>query len=210
MDRGAWTGRAPLFGLAAVVLFVIAFAVGGETPDLDSSGQEVVDYYASHNGSQVAAGILLAYGALFLALFASVLSNAFRRADRGAGSLAGLVLGGGILMSLGFAIFSGLTFTLADLGSDAEPAAAQALNALNNDFFIPLAIGTGIFMLASGAATLRGAALPRWLGWAGLVIGIAAVTPAGFFAVLASGIWIVIASVVLLRGRATPAETRTP
>jgi hypothetical protein len=190
-----------------VILFVIAFAVGGETPDLNSSGQEVIDYYTSNNGSQVAAAILLAYGALFLSLFAGVLSNALRRSDRDMGSLPGLVLGGGILMGLGFAIFAAISVTLADLGSDAEAGAAQALNALSNDFFFPLAIGTGIFMLASAVAVLRGGGLPRWLGWAALVIGIAAVSPAGFFAVLASGIWIVIASVILLRApRPSPAS----
>jgi hypothetical protein len=200
MGRGSWADRAPLLGILAVILFIAAFSVGGETPDLDASGQEVIDFYTSNDSSQVASAILIAYGALFLGLFAGVLSSAFRRDDGDRGALPGLVLGGGLLMSLGFAIFSGLTFTLVDLGSDADPGAAQALNALNNDFFIPLAIGTGIFMLSAALATLRGGALPRWLGWAALVIGIAAVTPAGFFAVLLSGIWIVIASVTLLRG----------
>jgi hypothetical protein len=199
VGRGSWADRTPLLGVLAVLLFILAFAVGGETPDLNSSGQEVIDYYSSHNGSQVASAILLAYGALFLGLFAGVLSSAFRRDDGDRGALPGLVLAGGILMSLGFAIFAALTVTITDLGNDAEPGAAQALNALNNDFFFPLAIGTGIFMLSAATATLRVGVFPRWLGWVGLVIGIAAVTPAGFFAILASGIWILIASVLLLR-----------
>ena len=63
----------------------------------------------------------------------------------------------------------------------------------------PMLQGLPIFMLSAATATLRGGVFPRWLGWVGVVIGIAAVTPAGFFAILASGIWIVIASVLLLR-----------
>jgi len=50
---------------------------------------------------------------------------------------------------------------------------------------------------------LRVASLPSWLGWIGIVIGLLAMTPIGFFAFLASGIWIVLTSVVLLRAPAS-------
>ena len=62
-------------------------------------------------------------------------------------------------------------------------------------------------MLAAGASAIRHGGLPRWLGWIGIVIGIAAFTPAGFFAFLAGGLWILIASVllVLARSAAEPA-----
>jgi hypothetical protein len=43
------------------------------------------------------------------------------------------------------------------------------------------------------------------LGWAALVIAVAAFTPAGFFAFLASIAWVLIVSIVLMRG-GTPAS----
>src|SRR5215218_349461 len=73
----------------------------------------------------------------------------------------------------------------------------EAPGVLNSEFFIPLTVGVGVFMIAAGIAILRGVALPRWLGWTGLVIGIAAVTPLGFFAFLAMVAWVLAASVTL-------------
>ena len=98
---------------------------------------------------------------------------------------------------------------LADAGGDVAPEATQALNALDNNDWIPVAGGMGVFVLASGLAAVRYRALPRWLAWAGFVIGILVFTPAGFFAFLAAGIWTLVTSIVLLTSR-TPAETDEP
>jgi len=56
-------------------------------------------------------------------------------------------------------------------------------------------------VLAAGAAAARHGGLPRWLGLIGVVLGIAAFTPAGFIAFLAGGLWILIASVLLTLAR---------
>jgi hypothetical protein len=45
---------------------------------------------------------------------------------------------------------------------------------------------------------------PGWLSWITLLIGIAALTPAGFFAFLLFGLWTLIVSVLLWRGAAAP------
>jgi hypothetical protein len=72
---------------------------------------------------------------------------------------------------------------------------------LDNNDFIPAAAGVAVLVLAAGASVVRHGGLPKWLGWLGIVIGILAFTPAGFFAFLAAGIWILIASVMLTRIR---------
>jgi hypothetical protein len=58
-------------------------------------------------------------------------------------------------------------------------------------------VGTAVFNLALGLAVVRHGGLPKPLGWLALVIGIAGLTPLGFFAFLATGIVIVWASVAL-------------
>ena len=87
----------------------------------------------------------------------------------------------------------------------------MALNALNSDLFFPVAVGTAVFNLGLALAILRHGGLPRPLGWLALLVGIAGLTPAGFFAFLATGIVVVWASIALtMRATATdspPAAT---
>jgi hypothetical protein len=206
---GGWAQRAPLTGIVAVAFIVVAFVVGGETPDFDASTKDVLDFYNGDQTNQVIASIALLYGSLFLVFFAATLRSALRKAE----SLSNLILIGGALMALGAVIFAGLSFTLADLANSdhldrIDPGTLQSLNALNSDFFFPLVIGTSVFLLSAALAVLNTDVLPRWMGWVALVLGIAAVTPAGFFAFLASGLWIIVASVLLLQkgGTAAPVE----
>jgi hypothetical protein len=199
---GTWERRAPLTAIIAVVLIAVAFAIGGETPDVDASPDETLSYYADHEGAQFAGAILLFYASVLLVFFSGLLRNRLRAPGAATDALATTAMVGGVLQALGIAIFGGLTLTLADASDNLDPVAAQALNALNSDLFFPLALGTAVLLLASGIAILRGAGagLPRWLGWAGVVLGIVACTPAGFFAFLASGIWLVIPAIMLRRG----------
>jgi hypothetical protein len=206
-----WAKRAPLTGIVAVAFFIVAFIVGGETPDFDASSKDVLSFYDDQT-AQVIASIALLYGAVLLVFFAGVLRSAFREA----GALSSLVLIGGALQALGAAIFAGLNFTLTDLAnsdhlSRIDPGAVQSLNALNGDFFFPLVLGTALFLISSGLAVFATGALPRWMGWVALVLGIVALTPGGFFAFLASGLWIIAAAVILLqRGGDTAAPAAAP
>jgi hypothetical protein len=95
--------------------------------------------------------------------------------------------------------FAGFTFTLGDAADHLTPDAAQALNALNSDFFLPLAAGLGTLMIATGISSIRSRVFPAWLGWLAVLIGIAAITPAGFFGFLAFGLWTIAASIVMWR-----------
>jgi hypothetical protein len=202
-----WTQRAPWTGIVAVVLVVVSFIVAGESPDFDASTRDVFNFYNGDQTAQVIASIALLYGAILLVFFAAALRSALR----GAEALSTLVLIGGALEALGMTVFSGLTFTLADLANSdhlgrIDPGTLQSLNALNSDFFFPLVIGTAIFLLSAGLAVLRTNALPRWMGWVALLLGILTVTPVGFFSFLVSGLWIIVAAVLLLQGgRAAPA-----
>jgi hypothetical protein len=54
--------------------------------------------------------------------------------------------------------------------------------------------------LATGLILLRSKMLPAWIGWLSIVIGVVGVAgPLGFFAFLASGIWILIRCYFLYR-----------
>jgi hypothetical protein len=193
----------PLSGVAAVVLIIAAFAVGGETPEADASLSEVVSYYSDHDTDLQIGAALLALGAFFFLVFSTTVAGVLRRAQGESGGSSALSFAGGIVFAVGATIFAGLGFTAADVVGDVDPTAIQTLNALGADMFFTVAVGTGAFLIGAGIATLKTGALPRWLGWAAVVIGVVAITPAGFFGFIALGIWTLVASVILsMQGKA--------
>jgi hypothetical protein len=187
----------PLSGIVTVAAIFAAFAIPGETPDTDAPLAEVVSYYVKHHSDLQWAGGLIALGAVFFVFFSTNVAGLLRRAQGNAGGSSALSFAGGIMFAVGALIFAGIGFTLGDTAKDIEPASIQALHVLSEDMFFPLAAGVSVFMLGTGIATVKTGALPKWLGWVAIVLGIIALTPFGFFAFMGLGIWTLIVSVLL-------------
>jgi hypothetical protein len=200
MASGRWERLAPLAGVVFVVLVLVAFIpLGGNTPDNDASAQKVQSFYSKHSDREAVAAYVLALSVPFLVFFTSIFYRAIRAAG-GRGRLAAAAFGGGLLSAAGFAVAAAVHLALASAGDKASTlATTQTLNVLDNMDFIPFVAGLGTMLLAAGLATLRyGGVLPRWLGWAGVILGIAIFIPfVGFIAFGLSGIWILVASIVL-------------
>src|SRR6266550_3643229 len=80
MTRISWERLAALAGLAFVVLYVAAFALGIEVGDSD---REILAYYANsgHRTKEIFAFFLIAGAALALVIFASALRSLIARGD---------------------------------------------------------------------------------------------------------------------------------
>jgi hypothetical protein len=205
MNQMRWPAFAPLTGLLFVVLAVLAFVVGGETPETKDTPQEVLNFYVENDADQIWAAALLGWGTVAFLFFLGVLTSALRAVEGAIGRLSVVAFGGGVVLALGMLAFAGFSFALGDTADDGlTPEAAQALNALNSDFFFPVAAGTATLMFATGIAIISSRILPAGLGWIALLIGIAAITPVGFFAFLAFLVWTLIVSVLLWRAAAAP------
>ncbi len=207
-----WERWASLTGAVFAILLVVSFVVSGETPGVDDSAQEVVSFYSDNEAQVLIAAILSGLSAVFFLFFVGSLGSVLRSAEGATAGLSAVALAGGVVAAVGVLIFAGLMFTLGDAADTLEPAAIQTLNALNADFFFPLAGGLATLLFATGLVAVRRRALPGWLGWAALVIAVATFTPLGFFAFLASIAWVLVASLVLAFGRgvAPTVSTQAP
>ncbi len=175
----------------------------GEPTQAKDGAQKVVDHYVEDK-DQIqlgAAGATIA-GALLIFFFGYV-RKVLRAAEGENGMLSLVAFAGAAIVAIGIAIDSTISFALAEQADDIEPAAAQALQALwDNDFF-PIALGTTVMLLASGISIVRHGALPKWLGWIAILLGVIGLTPVGFVGFLGGAVWIVIVSVMLsVRARA--------
>ena len=201
--RRKWDWLAPLTGVLFVALVIVGFEIAGEPPDADEPVREIVAFYVDNKDS-VRIGVLLAgLASVLLVLFGAILRRALRAAEGPAGVLSAVVLVGSAIMAVGIAVDATIFLPLAETADDIDPAAVQALQALWNNDFVPIAVGTELFLLSAGLSIVLHGALPRWLGWIAIVLAIVGVTPIGWVAALAGGVWVLVVSVMLaLRARA--------
>jgi len=196
-----------LTGVAFVVVAIIAGIIGGEPPDADSPVQEIVDHYSDNETSIQVGAFVGAAAMVLLVFFGAYLRSVFSAAEGRGGMLSALTLVGTAIIAVGFAIDITISIALTEAVDDIEPAAVQALQALWDNDFVPIALGILVFLIATGLSILRYGALPKWLGWVALVLAVVGFTPIGFIAFLGTGIWIAIVSVMLaLRAPAASAQ----
>lgn len=187
---------APLSGIVFVVLTALCFtALSGNTPDIKASPVKIASFYSQHHSKNETAAHLLAIAIAFLAIFAASCWPLIRDSRR---LWSALFFGGGLIAGAGFAISASIHLALADgAHHKLDPAALQALNALDADDYISFSVGIGIMLIgAAGAMIPRSGAL-KVFGWIALVLGVAIFTPAGFIGFLGGGIWIIVVSVLM-------------
>ena len=194
MNREWW---APLTGVAFIVVAIVGFAIGGEPPDADSPVEEIVDHYVDNEGSVMFGAALGGIAATLLIFFAGYLRKVLRAAEGEGGVLSAVALVGATILAVGAALDATISFALAETAEDIEPTSVQTLQALWDNDFMPFAVGSQVLFLAAGLSVVRHGALPKWLGWVAIVLGLVSVTPIGFIAFIGGAIWIAIVSVIL-------------
>ncbi|MDQ4040669.1 MAG: hypothetical protein M3141_02850 [Actinomycetota bacterium] len=211
MERSRWERLAPLSGVLFVALLVASFLISGEPPDSDESLAEVLEYWRDDDSKVIASAILGIYGLVAFLWFLGALRSALRAAEGGTGRLSATAFAGGIVLAVGAAVGLAIQYAAAESAGDVPTQVTQTLSVLNAEYFIPFPVGLGVLLLATAVATIRHGPLPKWMGWVALVLGIAAITPAGFVAFIGFLPWVVIASIVLyLRPPAEAPGTTEP
>ena len=196
----------PLTGALFVALLILSFVVGGEPPDADEPVQEIVDHYVDNDVEIWISALIGGLAALSLVFFGAYLRKVFSAAEGPGGMLSPLMLVGAAIMAVGAGIDMTILVALAEAAEDIDPAAVQALQALWDNDFVPIAIGIEVLFISVGLATVKYGVLPKWLGWFVLVLAVVGLTPVGFIAFPLGGLWVIVVSVLLaVRARGTPA-----
>lgn len=189
---GRWSKVAPLLGLLFVV-FVVASVVVSNTPRTNASPASILRFYQSHQG-RIQVGSFLGAPAVVLGLFwFAYLRNWLQRHDVHE-RWGTVTFAGGILFAVVGGVATGTQFALVDTPKNLTESTAVALNFLSGDLpFLLSSMAFGVMATAAGIAMIKSRALPTWLGWFSLVIGILGALPVGdFFALPAIGIWTLI------------------
>jgi hypothetical protein len=209
MKRDYWW--VPLTGVAFVVFLIVGFIVGGEPPEAKDGAGEVATFYADNDSSVTIGAVLIGVGITFLVFFAGSLRAALRKAEGEGGMLSLVAFAGAVIMATGGAFDATLLFAMAEAADDIDPVQMQTLQALWDNDFVPLAVGSQILLLASGLSIVRHRALAPWLGWVAIALAVLALTPAGFIAFMGGAVWVAVVSVMLaLKARGAQAQPSAP
>jgi hypothetical protein len=204
MQRSNREWLVPLTGIAFIVLLFVSFIVQGEPKDAKHPVNEIVGWYADNKDSaEIGAFIGMVAGAVLI-FFAAYLRKVLAAAEGSNPMLPVLSLVGLSIVAIGGAFDGTILFATAEAADDIPPTSVQTLQALWDNDFLIFILGIIVFLWSTGICVLRTGALPKWLGWAALVLGVVALVPAdvGFAAVIGSALWIVVVSILLsLRAR---------
>jgi ABC-type cobalt transport system substrate-binding protein len=197
MNRSRYEWLAPLTGVAFVVLVIISFVLQGEPPGADEPAEEIVDHYLDNKDSIEIGAFLGGVAATLFVFFWGYMRKILRAAEGESGMLSLVALVGAGIIAVGAAIDGTISFAIAERADDIEPASVQTLQALWDNDFLPFAVGSQLLWFAAGISVVRHGALPAWLGWVAILLGVVSLTPLGFFAFGVGALWILIVSIML-------------
>jgi hypothetical protein len=227
MRLRGWERAGAAMGIAVVVLLFVGEVLGGDDlhPPATDSGQHITAFYAANHAGILAGTYLHGLALLGLLWFAATLAATVRTSGQDA--MATLIATASAVTASVVGLWLVITATLAfGAGPGQDPGATQALYQLRylaeTFWSLPVAALTG----ATAVAVRRSRVLPRWHGWfsaataLAFLLGGADMARAGFFA--ADGdygfllfwllpLWLLVTSIVLLRGpRIAPDATAAP
>lgn len=205
---------APLCGVAFVVIAILSFIVSGEPKSADDGPIKVVQWYKDNKDSVEIGAIMGALASMLLLFFGAYFRKILNAGRDGAEFLSLVAFAGLISVAVGIAIDSTLQFAAAEAADDnVNPIAVLSIQAVWDNDFVPLLLGVGCFLWASGISIIRSGVLPKWLGIVMLVFGVVAFTPAGFVAAIFTALLVLVLGIVLCvraRSASAPPPATTP
>ena len=197
---GALSGA--LFALLTMASFVVA---GDATVNLDPTSTSAIVAKAFADGSDRVSrgGFILLLGLLSFFWFLGYLRRTLQAAEGEGGWLVSVAYGGGLVA---IAVWlGGLAINMAttSVSAETDTPVAKVLLTLQWDYIWLFAPPLIAFTLASSVIAIRFRALPRWVGWVGVLVALALLMP--WVGAVFAMAWVLVASIVLLL-KTTPLE----
>jgi hypothetical protein len=204
-----------LAGIVFVVLGIVAVFLPGTPPKADEVSK-ITSFFTDKRGSILAASYLTCLAFAFFFMFVGGLRSQFGVADRTGIRPGSTMLAGGVaaatMVLAGTAVLNGAVFQVASAG---DANLNHALYDVANDLFFAAGFGFGAFFVGAAVAVRLTGALPSAMVPAALVAallnvvaGVGFFAKSGFFAIggafgfivpLASLLWVLAASIAMLR-----------
>ena len=188
----------PFTGIVFVAISITVTILIGQGQDAtDKTAQEIVNHYADHKDKEMIASILIGFAAIFILYFGGWVRRVLRDAEGPGGILSAVAFGGAVVFSAGAAVGGSIHFALADLADESvmSPVAIQAINGIDFDMFLFFPVGLGTMILATGISAVRHDAMPKWMGWVSVVLGVIFISPFFWVVFFVGPLWFLIVGI---------------
>lgn len=185
-------------GLVFIILVLASIFALPNVPQSDASSAKVVAFYHAHkNASHVSVYLILL--AVFVGVFFFWYLRDFLAVSPMTRRLATIGFAGALIFAVSGAASAGALFAITQVIGHADPATIQTFNVIQGEFSSGLGeVGVAVFLIANNIAIIRGDGhLPVWLGWVGIVLGVASIVlidPG----IIAMGLWLLISCITML------------
>jgi hypothetical protein len=198
-------------GIIFVVLQMVSQALiqaGGGEPPFDATTETIVSFFMARNSQLFALGEYLSTLSLIAFLwFLGSLWSTLRRAEGEPAWLSLVAAASGLMIVATVSAGSGWPLAVFRRDEGLDPQIARLLFDQGNFAFANAWVMLASLSLATGVVIIRTRALPRWLGWAGVVIAVGLLAARAVWAssglvfvpFLFSYLWLIAISVILIR-----------
>lgn len=207
LDARAAVRLGGISGILFVILAVPSFLSAPDTPVATSGSQDVIDYFnGRQDGILTNNGLLLIFAAFFFLWFLSMLHGVLQDAEGEGYGFSSVLLAGGLLfialVLAGAAVEIVYPATLARFDNFQQDAQLGFLSlALSGWMYRFAFVGMAALIAATSVVVLKSGVLPRWLGWAGLLVALVALLRfLGPLSAWLTLLWVVAVSVLMLTG----------
>ncbi len=212
MDDVKWERYGAAAGLVFVILVLVASLLPGESPPaVDDKATDIAKYFHGHSGAIQAGAFLAGLGGIAFLWFLGSLWSRLRRPED-TRRLATIAAGGGVvtlgLVLVGFAMNATIALRLTSLGL----LGARFFYTLSTVVIGMASFSLAVLVIATSVAAIRTKVFPVWLGWVGVVLGLAwvvaglgvatdnsAIFALGFIVFLVWLIWVLVISFLLFQ-----------
>jgi hypothetical protein len=198
--RWGWERLAALAGIVAVVLWIVAVVITESTdlPD-DDDPSAILSWFQAESNAILAASFLFMLGSLFFLIFVGALRSRLVAFEGQGAFLTAIAFGAGLGVGFFTLLVPGPNLAGALAEDELTPEAAQTLVVVDDAFFVAAELSAALMLVAAAFAILRYGALPRWMGWVGLLVALWLLIPPVGWAGLLVGVplWTLAAAVLM-------------
>jgi hypothetical protein len=196
-DRTADTRLLVLLAVVFLVGFAVMMATSTDRePDADPA-KIIADYHTSLGAIRIQSYALMALCGVVVFLGAGLRSAL---APRVRSWTADVVLAGFVLLAVTYAGFGVTSLALHHAVDIGDPTLVSAMNLVDTSNFLPAMAAMICIYVGTGVTALRERALPTWLCWASIVLGVAApLGPLGFAPFMLLPAWALLVAVLVGR-----------